>query len=245
MPPAESSFMTRVIALQHYKCETLGALGDALADAQIEWEHVSVKDGERADADLRGVDGLVILGGPFSVYRTDRYPFLKTETEIIRRALALGKPILGICLGSQLLASALGGDVRAAAQPEIGWLPVSLEPAAGDDRLFHDLPERFVTCVWHADVFDLPSGAVSLARSANTQCQAFRYGGTTYGLLFHLEMKAEMVEACVAAFEPRLRNAGIQAEYCITEAGEHIAAASPVAKRVFGRWAELVRRHRA
>ncbi len=234
--------MKRVIALQHYKCETLGALGDALESAQIQWKHVSIKDGERPD--LRAVDGLVILGGPFSVYRFDLYPFLKTETEIIKRVLAMGKPILGICLGSQLLASALGANVYAAAQPEIGWLPINLESAAHDDRLFRDVPEQFVTCVWHGDVFDLPSGAVSLARSAKTQCQAFRYGATAYGLLFHLEMKAEMVEACVGAFESRLRTAGIQPEHCVMEAGAYIEAASSIAKPVFGRWAELVRQHR-
>jgi GMP synthase (glutamine-hydrolysing) len=161
---------------------------------------------------------------------------------VIRRALALGKPVLGICLGSQLLASALGAEVRAAEAPEIGWLPIRLEPAASDDRLFHDLPSSFTTCVWHGDVFDLPRGAVSLARSATTQCQAYRYGTAAYGLLFHLEMKPEMVAACVTAFEPRLRKVGIEPEHCVAEAAGHITAAAPVAERVFGRWADLVRK---
>ena len=232
--------MTRVIALQHYGCETLGALGDALAKALIEWEYVSLTDGQTPVPDLSGVDGLVVLGGPFSVYQPERYSFVRSETELIRKVLALGKPVLGICLGSQLLASALGAKVRAAEAPEIGWLQIRLEAAARDDRLFHDLPESFITCVWHGDIFDLPRGAVSLARSQMTPCQAYRYGATAYGLLFHLEMKREMVASCVTAFEPRLRKAGIEPEHCLAGADGHISAAAPVAERVFGRWAELV-----
>ncbi|MGB8414543.1 MAG: gamma-glutamyl-gamma-aminobutyrate hydrolase family protein [Candidatus Binatus sp.] len=232
--------MTRVIALQHYGCETLGALADALARAQIEWQYASLADGQQTVPDLREIEGLVVLGGPFSVYQPERYPFLRSEIEVIKRALALGKPVLGICLGSQLLASALGAKVRAAEAPEIGWLAIRLEPAARDDYLFHDLPESFITCVWHGDIFDLPPGAVSLARSITSQCQAYRYGTTAYGLLFHLEMKPEMVKACVTAFEPRLRKVGLDTEHCVAEAARHITAAAPVAERVFGRWAELV-----
>ena len=233
--------MTRVIALQHYGCETLGALGDALARALIQWEYVSLTDGQTPVPDLSGVEGLVVLGGPFSVYQPERYPLVRSETDLIRRALALGKPVLGICLGSQLLASALGAKVRAAEVPEIGWLQIRLEAAARDDRLFHDLPESFITCVWHGDIFDLPRSAVSLARSQTTPCQAYRYGATAYGLLFHLEMKRDMVASCVTAFEPRLRKAGIEPAHCLAEAAGHISAAAPVAERVFGRWAELVR----
>jgi GMP synthase (glutamine-hydrolysing) len=137
------------------------------------------------------------------------------------------------------LAAALGANVRAAKVPEIGWLPVRLEPAH-HDRLFHDLPASFVTCVWHGDIFDLPAGAVALARSKMTACQAFRYGTNAYGLLFHLEMKPEMVAACVSAFEPRLRQAGIDPTHCIIEAADHFKRLLAVRETVFNRWAELV-----
>ncbi len=232
--------MARVIVLQHYGCETLGAIADALRRAGIEWDYFSLADRPSAAPDLSDAQALIVLGGPFSVYHPERYPFVRAEMEIISRALELGRPILGICLGSQMLATVLGGEVRAAAAPEIGWLTVELEPAARDDRLFHDLPPSFVTCVWHGDIFDLPPGAVSLARSAMTACQAYRYGANVYGLHFHLEMKPEMVAACVSAFEPRLRQAGVDPAHCLAEAVRHFAALAPVAETVFGRWAEMV-----
>ncbi len=226
--------------MQHYGCETLGAIADALQSFGIEWSYISFAKGPPPILEPDEMAGLVVLGGPLSVYHPDLYPFLRAEMELIKRALALGKPILGICLGSQLLAAVLGAEVRAAGAPEIGWLPVRLEPAAHNDRLFHGLPESFVTCVWHGEVFDLPAGAVSLARSEMTACQAFRYGTNAYGLLFHLEMKPEMVAACVRAFEPKLRHAGLDPDHCVVEAAGHFNRLAPIAKTVFSRWAELV-----
>jgi GMP synthase (glutamine-hydrolysing) len=232
--------MARVIVLQHYGCETLGAIADALRLSEIEWSYSSLTDRPSLTPDIADAQGLIVLGGPFSVYHPERHPFVRAEIELIRSALALGKPILGICLGSQMLAAALGAMVRAAETPEIGWLRVQLEPAARGDRLFHDLPASFVTCVWHGDVFDLPPGAVSLARSEMTSCQAYRYGANAYGLLFHLEMKPDMVVGCVNAFEAHLRQAGIDPEHCMAEAADRLSALAPVRETIFGRWAEMV-----
>jgi GMP synthase (glutamine-hydrolysing) len=232
--------MARVIALQHYGCESLGRIANALERSNIVWSYFSLADRPSVTPDISNAQGLIILGGPFSVSHPDRHPFVRDEMQLIRRALELRKPILGICLGSQMLAAVLGGKVRTADAPEIGWLPVELEPAAQSDRLFHDLPASFVTCVWHGDAFDLPPGAVPLARSKMTSCQAYRYGANAYGLLFHLEMKPEMVAACVSAFESRLRQAGIDPDHCIAEAADRLRALAPVAEAVFSRWAELV-----
>jgi GMP synthase (glutamine-hydrolysing) len=96
------------------------------------------------------------------------------------------------------------------------------------------------TCVWHGDAFDLPSGAVSLAHSKMTLCQAYRYGSNAYGLLFHLETKPEMVAACVSAFESRLRRTGIDPHHCIAEAADRLSLLAPVADAVFDRSAELL-----
>jgi GMP synthase (glutamine-hydrolysing) len=232
--------MKRVIVLQHYGCETLGAIADALRCAQVDWSYCSLADPASRVPEMRDYDALVVLGGPFSVYVPERYPFLRREMELIQRALELARPILGICLGSQLLASVLGAKVQPATMPEIGWLPVELLPPAHDDRLFHDLPSTFVTCIWHGDEFDLPPGAVSLAHSEMTPCQAFRYGTNVYGFLFHLEMQPTMVAACVSAFESRLRRVGVDPAHCIAEAEAHLKRLAPVAKAVFERWANLV-----
>jgi GMP synthase (glutamine-hydrolysing) len=235
--------MTHVIVLQHYGCETLGAIADALHCWQTEWSYFCLAENPTAAPDISDAEGLIVLGGPFSVYRPECYPFVRGEMELIRSALELGKPILGICLGSQLLAAVLGAKVRAADAPETGWLPIQLEPAAHGDRLFHDLPPSFVTCVWHGDVYDQPPGAVVLARSEMTPCQAYRYGSNAYGLLFHLEMKPEMVAACVTAFESRLRLAGIDPADCVAEAAGYLTKLAPVARTVFGRWTEMVLGH--
>ncbi len=234
------TFVARVIVLQHYGCETLGAIADALRRAQIEWSYFSLADPASRAPDIREADALIVLGGPFSVYLPERYPFVRREMELIQQSLELGRPVLGVCLGSQLLAAVLGARVHGASAPEIGWLPVELEPPARDDRLFHGLPSRFVTCVWHGDVFDLPRGAVSLAHSDITQCQAFRYGTNVYGLLFHLEMQPAMVAACVNAFESRLRQAGIDPAHCVAETEVNLAKLAPVAETVFRRWADLL-----
>ncbi len=235
--------MARVIVLQHHGCETLGAIGDALRRAQIEWSYLSLADPASPAPEVGEADALIVLGGPFSVYLPEYHSFVRREMELIRSMLELGRPILGICLGSQLLAAVLGAAVYRASAPEIGWLPVELEPQACDDRLFHGLPSSFITCVWHGDLFDLPRGAVSLARTQMTRCHAFRYGTNVYGLLFHLEMQPAMVAACVNAFEPRLRQVGIDPARCVAEADAHLARLAPVAETVFRRWAELVVGH--
>ncbi len=232
--------LTRVIAIQHHECETLGAISDALARSGIDFNQLLLCEGS-PEPDIAPCDGLIVLGGPYSVCRPEGHPRLLRELALIRRALALGRPVLGICLGSQLVAAALGAKVHPAAAPEIGWLPVRLEAAGKDDRLFHGLADSFVTCVWHGDVFDLPPGAVSLARSRMTASQAYRYGANVYGLLFHLEMKPEMVAACVNAFEPGLRRAGIDPDECLIQAQSHLNAIEPTAATVFDRWAALVR----
>ena len=232
--------MPRVIALQHHECETLGAISDALRRAGIPFMHRMLSEGF-PDPDVAAWDGLIVLGGPYSVCRPERHPVLLRELALIRQALALGRPVLGICLGSQLVAAAIGASVRRAEAPEIGWLPVRLEAAGKEDPVFQGLPDSFVTCVWHSDVFDLPPGAVSLARSRMTPSQAYRYGPNVYGLLFHLEMKPYMVAACVGAFEPGLRRAGIDPDECLIEAQSHLNAIESAAAAVFDRWAALVK----
>jgi GMP synthase (glutamine-hydrolysing) len=124
--------------------------------------------------------GLIVMGGPMGVYEEARFPFLRRERNLIERALADRVPVLGICLGSQLLASALGAPVRKGLRKEIGWHPVYLEDAAGDDPLFRETPVEFDAFHWHGDVFDLPTGAVRLAHSSLTEYQAFRYGENAY-----------------------------------------------------------------
>jgi GMP synthase (glutamine-hydrolysing) len=139
------------------------------------------------------VAGLVVLGGPMNVDEVAKYPFLGQELTWIREALARDLPVLGICLGAQLLAKSLGARVVPNQEKEIGWYEVELT-APTDDPLFGGLTGRHTVFQWHGDTFALPAGAVQLARSPLCEQQAFRYGTKAYGLQFHVEVTAEMVD---------------------------------------------------
>src|SRR5262247_282272 len=158
--------------LQHVACETAAAIGDALQRQGIAQRVVRIFAGEPVPRELTD-DALVVMGGPMGVYESDRYPHLLDELRLIEDALRRERPLIGVCLGSQLVAAALGARVYPGGFKEIGWYPVELSTAAQDDPLFGDVPRRFTPLVWHGDVFDLPRGAVSLASSALTAHQAF------------------------------------------------------------------------
>ena len=145
--------------------------------------------------------------------------------------------MLGICLGAQLLAAALGARVAPGPAREIGWHPVALRPAARDDPLFAGLPPTFTAFHWHGDSFDLPAGAAWLASSPRTPYQAFRTGAASYGILFHLEVDEPAVRGMVAAFGAELDAAGVDGRAVMAGAAAHLPALAACARTVFGRWA--------
>lgn len=229
--------MAKVWVLQHHPAENLGAIADALESAALAWQYVRVFDGHPVPADMKGAGGLIVMGGPEAVYQLDRYPYLRAEIALIENALKAGRPVLGVCLGSQLLAATLGANVRRAAHKEIGWYPIALRPEAKDDRLLRGLPEEFVACHWHSDIFDLPTGAVALASSALTELQGFRYGENAWGLLFHAEMTQRIVAALVSEFGAGLKRVGINGDEILASAPQHLAGLGKIAETIFGRWA--------
>ena len=225
--------------IQHAAPESPGLIGEILESQGARLETVRPYAGERVPADPAPMDGLVVMGGPMGVYEAVRYPHLADEMELIRNAVAHELPVLGVCLGSQLLAAALGARVEPGAK-EIGWFPVQLTNAAETDSLFRGLGPSFTPFHWHGDRFDLPSGAVSLARSERTACQAFRYGRSAFGLLFHAEMNEPMVRGMVQAFGGELEAAG-ESQAAILECS---VTAIPEMRRVgrllFERWATFL-----
>ena len=164
---------------------------------------------------------------------------LGDEIRLLQHALKEEKPILGVCLGSQLLAAALGAAVTKGKRKEIGWHPITLTKAAAGDELWHGQDAKFTAFHWHGDVFDLPRGAVSLARSELTECQAFRCGASAYGILFHLEVTEPIVRHMAKAFRQELVETGINEHHLLERLPARLESLRQIGWKVFGRWAQL------
>ncbi len=165
----------------------LGAFAGYLAEKGVPCRIVRPCEGE-ALPPLTGLSATIVLGGAMGVHDTDRHPFLAKVKGFVRECATRAVPLLGICLGGQLLADALGGRVTPNSCGEKGTLTVHLSPAGQRDPLFTGMPEEFVTFQWHNDCFALPEGAELLAFSAACPGQAFRFGAHCYGLQFHPEV---------------------------------------------------------
>jgi len=227
----------RVLVVQHEPFEGPGTLAAALSGCELRLVRTFVGDsvpGELAE------DGLVVLGGGMGVYEADRYPYLLDEMQLVARTVQDERPALGICLGSQLLAAALGGAVGKARRKEIGWFDVDLLPGAADDALFADTPASFTAFHWHGDAFALPPGAVPLAASAMTPLQAFRAGPRAWGVQFHLETDSQVLEAMLDSGAEELRGAGADTARIRERAPAELPRLRELALQVFARWAALL-----
>ncbi len=179
----------RLLVFQHIPIEHPGIFGDFLAADGVMVEAVELDAGEPIPS-LEGYDALWVMGGPMDIWEEDRYPWLVAEKAAIREAVAgLKMPFLGVCLGHQLLAQALGGRVAPMKAPEVGILDVELTSAGRGDPLFAGI-SPFVKCLqWHGtEVVDPPPGSAVLARSPACAVQAFRLGGSAYGIQYHVEL---------------------------------------------------------
>jgi len=236
--------MKTVLVLQQVAHETLGSLEGALRNAGLAWRNVELYADRPGEVDLGGAAGLVVLGGPMNVDEVEKYPYLGREVEWIRRAVAGGLPILGVCLGAQLLAKALGAKVYPNETKEIGWYEIELTPEAAEDRLFGGCERRQTVFQWHGDTLDLPPGAVHLARSELCELQAFRYGTRAYGLQFHVEVTAGMVEEWLAEPTNRDEVAGLKyvdPQAIRAEMGDALGRMRALGDRVLGRFAGMCR----
>ena len=192
-------FVMNVLIIKHVEQEGPGLIKYCLKQENIPYQILSLNLSEHLPKP-DDFTHIVILGGPMNVYEEDRYPFLKNEDLFIKEAIQRGKRVLGICLGAQLIAKALGAKVFKAPAKEIGWYNVSLTKIGSNDPLFSDLPKLFPVFQWHEDTFEIPKAAKLLATSTSIPHQAFRYGENAYGLQFHLEVTEEMIQEWVEDF---------------------------------------------
>jgi GMP synthase (glutamine-hydrolysing) len=235
--------MKKLLVLQHVPHEILGTLNPLLKRAGFRIRYVNFGRHPDADPDLEGYAGLVVLGGPMSVTDTDRFPHLATEMKLIEQAMEQGLPVLGICLGAQLIAQALGARVYPNVEKEIGWYDVTVTPHAKADPLLKQFRATEKIFQWHGDTFDIPHGAVHLAVSSLCANQAFRYGANVYGLQFHLEVDEPMIHRWLRVPENRIEVESlpgrIDAERIQKETPAYISTLHELSDRVFGELIEL------
>jgi GMP synthase (glutamine-hydrolysing) len=235
--------MRKILVFQHVAHELLGTLNPLLKDSGFRIRYVNFDRDPAARPSLDGYFGLVVLGGPMNVDQVDLYPFLAVEVELVAEALQRGMPVLGICLGAQLLARALGADVRPHHSKEIGWYQVNPTAAGADDPVFAGMSATENIFQWHGDTFDIPSGAVHLASSPDCENQAFRYGDTAYGFQFHLEVDRPMVDRWLTvphnSQEIADLNGAIDPEQIRRDTLQHIDKLQRLSDDTFSRWIKL------
>jgi len=235
--------LAKILVFQHVAHEILGTLDPLLRNAGFRIKYVNFERYPDAKPGLNGYEGLIVLGGPMNVDQLEDYPFLETEVGLIKEAMERGVPILGICLGSQLLAKALGAKVKKNPEKEIGWYDVSPTEEGVADPLISTFSGVEKIFQWHGDTFDLPKGAVRLASSPLCRNQAFRMGDNVYGFQFHLEVDEPMVERWlnVPANKDEIKalNGNIDPSVIKENTPHHIERLKELSDRTFGAFLSL------
>jgi GMP synthase (glutamine-hydrolysing) len=223
--------MPQVDVIRHVAFEDLGSFDAVLRQRGFAVRIVEAADG-LPDLDAPAADLLVVLGGPIGVYETASYPFLNREIALVRERLAAGQPVLGLCLGCQIMAAALGSPVYPGPAKEIGWGPLQLSVAGMASPLVH--LAGIDVLHWHGDTFDLPAGAIHLAATPATRNQAFAFAGNALALQFHPEVTEAGLQHWLVGHACELAAAGLSVAALREETARKapaLAAAGPALLR--------------
>jgi GMP synthase (glutamine-hydrolysing) len=226
-----------ILVLQHIGCEPPAAYEDELLERGLALHRVNL-DQDQEPPDWRAHSAVIVMGGPMGAYEETLHPWLGPEKRLIAEAVRAGMPFWGVCLGAQLLAASLGASVAPGPQPEVGVLPVTPTAQAAGDPVFAAAPASFPAFHWHGDTYELPPGAVRLARSELYEQQAFVFA-RAYALQFHLEVTRALVAewGAVPAYADSLERLPGASLPALLEQLERVQdAAVALARRLFARW---------
>lgn len=230
----------KILVFQHVPYEPLGTLDPLLKESGFRIRYVNFGRNPEERPALDRYAALIVLGGPMNSDQIDTYPNLITEVEIIREAVERDMSVLGICLGAQLLAKALGGSVSRNRTREIGWYDVELTPEGEDDPVLSTFARQQAVFQWHEDGISLPDGCVHLASSPASQVQAFRHGEHAYGFQFHLEVDSSLIDRWLTVPDNQAildaEQGNVIPNQVRAQTVDRIDALQTLSRKTFGRW---------
>jgi GMP synthase-like glutamine amidotransferase len=226
----------RVLSIIHQEDAASGVFADAAAQRGDDLTEWTISDGAGPPRPADSYDAVLVFGGAMHVDQEHRHPWLRNEDDLLRGLLDRGIPVLGVCLGAQLVAKALRARVGPLARPQIGWFDIEQTPEAADDPVFADLPRRFSSFQWHSYGFDLPPNAVPLARDS-VCLQAYRAGENAWGIQFHAEVTKESVDDWFRTSKPP--DVPLDLDALRQETGAKIAGWNEFGKRLCSRFLDV------
>ncbi len=228
--------MKRVLVFRHVAHEGLGTIEPFLKRSNIAIEYCDLFQGPPVPQNSNNYDFVISMGGPMNVDEIESYPFLKAERTFLSNAIRSGKPVVGICLGAQMIARALEAKVYPGRQKEIGWFPIQLSEAGKKDPIFGNVKHSDpIVFQWHGDTFDLPKGTTLLASSPLFPHQAFKFGKRVYAFQFHIEVTRDMICDWIEKGEKEIKSLGrsVSKEKILLNADEHESSLQELAGKVY------------
>jgi len=232
--------MKPILIVQNDHHEGAGALATLIAERGLEQHSVLGSKADYTKLPSGAFGALVVLGGAQSAYETDKYPYLLGQMQLCRDFIAAGKPIAGFCLGAQILACAVGGEVVPGKRKEIGWYDLVLTEDGTNDPLMQEHPRKLLSYHFHGDVIANVPDATRLAFSDMTECQLFRYGKTAYGFQYHAEADRPLLEIMCRNNRDYMSANGFDAETIIAESSTRLPAFERHCRVMLERWLDLV-----